>query len=469
MALILFVFIVVGVGISFLWTLNQIIFEGKWSYFIYFLLIYLPVYITSLSLVYLTTRSPDLVILFQSLKELIVIIAGLSFVLYLKKPFDYSFRLQTTDWFLLAFLGLTTVFLILPIGPASFTNKALYFKGMIIPGFVYFLGRNSRLDEVEITRVFQLIFITAGAAFMVNIVESLMLDTHLQQLTGYALFNLQISNLEPTGNYGLTWTFESTGAMKRFASFFSNPLELASAVLMSFSAGLIWFLTSKKGMSWPFLLVMFCSLSSLIFASSRASFAAFFVMILFIAVVFRLFKLLAFGFLSFLVFAVIVFFLASDDLVFYVIDTLKMEDTSSVGHVVQWALAFDSMLSTPQGIGLATSGNFGSVTDELRVGGENQYLIYGVQLGWIGMLLYIGTLVSGIRQSIYTFKNSEDLAVAKIAFVAATVKVGLLLPMFTANIEIYTYVSWVSWWMVGVAVNEYSRITLLTFKNETII
>jgi hypothetical protein len=465
MTLIAFIFIAFGVVVAFFWTVNRIILEGKWSYFIYFLLIYLPIYITSLSVVYLVSGSSEAVLLFQSLKELIVLIAVIAFIFFKKKLSDYPFRLQTTDWLMLSFLSLTTLFLILPIGQASFVNKLLYYKGMIIPGLIYFLGRNTRFDETEINRVFQIVFAIAVGAFLVNIVETFILDTHLQQFTGYALFNLEVSDLEPTGNYNLTWTFESTAAIKRFASFFSNPLELASSVLMGFSAGLIWFLTTKKSTNRIYLFVMFCSLGSLIFASSRAAFAAFFVMVLFIAVVFKLYQLIGFGFVCFLLFVAYVFFFASEDLIFYVIDTLKMEDTSSVGHVIQWALAFNSMLSNPMGIGLAMSGNFGSVTDDLRVGGENQYLIYGVQLGWLGMLLYIGMLVSGIRESIYAFKNSENLSIARVAFVAGTVKVGLLLPMFTANIEIYTYVSWVSWWMIGLAVNEYS--SLKTRSNDT--
>lgn len=469
MTLIAFIVIVFGVGIAFFITLNQIVFKGKWGYFIFFLLIYLPIYITSLSLVYLVTRSPEAVLLFQSFKELIVLIAVFAFVIFQKRPFEYSFRLQTTDWLMMAFLGLTTVFLILPIGEASFVNKVLYFKGMIIPGLIYFLGRNTKFSELELNWVFQFIFVIAIAAFMVNVVESYILDTHLQQFTGYAFFNLHLSDIEPDGNYGLTWTFESTNAMKRFASFFSNPLELASSVLMGFAAGLIWFLTSDKQVQWKYALIMFCSISSLVFASSRASFAAFFVMLLFIALVFRLFKLIGFGFLCFLAFAVYVLFFASEDLYFYVIDTLKLADTSSVGHVVQWALAFDSMISNPQGIGLAMSGNFGSVTDDLRVGGENQFLIYGVQLGWLGMLLYIGMLISGIRESIFAFRFSNSLNIARIAFVAGTVKVGLLLPMFTANVEIYTYVSWISWWMIGFSVREYSRIKLEANKNQIVI
>ena len=182
-------------------------------------------------------------------------------------------------------------------------------------------------------------------------------------------------------------------------------------------------------------------------------------MIFFVALVFKLYKLIGFGFLSLVLFVFYVLFFASEDFYFYVIDTLTFADTSSIGHVVEWVMALDSMVSNPLGIGLAMSGNFGSVTEDLRVGGENQFLIYGVQLGWIGMFLYIATLLSGIRNSIYVFKNSDHLNLARMAFVAGTVKAGLLLPLFTANVEIYTYVSWVSWWMVGYSMNEYSKIT----------
>ena len=192
-------------------------------------------------------------------------------------------------------------------------------------------------------------------------------------------------------------------------------------------------------------------------------------MMFFIALVFKLYKLIGLGLLTLLLFVGYVVFFASEDFYYYVVDTLTMADTSSIGHVVEWVLALDSMVANPMGIGLAMSGNFGSVTDELRVGGENQFLIYGVQLGWIGMLLYIATLFSGIWTSIYVFKNSENLNLARMAFVAGTVKAGLLLPLFTANVEIYTYVSWVSWWMVGLSVREYSRIKLETNRNEIVI
>ena len=468
MELIFFIIISLAVAAGFFWTVQQMVFHGKWEYFIFFLVAFLPFYITSLSVVYLATRSPLLVSLFQISKEAIVIIAGIVFVFYHRNIFNYPFRLQSTDWFMLAFIGLTVLFLILPIGQASFINKVLYFKSILIPSLVYMLGRNTDFGDLELKRIFRIIFFIAIAAFLVNMVEHFMLQAHLQQFTGYALFNMTINDIDPVGHYNLTWTFETTNAMKRLGSFFADPLELASSVLMGFAAGLIWFLTTDKNRKWNYLPVMLCCIGSLIFASSRASFAAFFLMVFFIALVFKLYKLISFGFLALILFVLYVLFFAPEDFYYFVVDTLTFANTSSLGHVIEWGLALDSMVTNPLGIGLAMSGNFGSVSDELRIGGENQFLIYGVQLGWIGMMLYIGTLVTGIRNSIYVFNNSDKLNLARMAFVAGTVKAGLLLPLFTANVEIYTYVSWVSWWMVGVSLREYSKIRLETYKRELI-
>ena len=399
MAIGFFILISIGVVSGLLWTLQKMIIDGKWSYFIYFLAAFLPVYITSLSVIFLATRSPEILSVFQILKELIILLGVVIFVLYQKGPFQYPIRLLATDWMMLGLLILGFAYLLLPLGSASFLNKALYYKSMLMPGLVYFLGRNTRWNKLEIKRLFQLIFLVMFAAFGVNLIENYLLQAHIQQFTGYALYNQVINNIDPTGNFGLTWTFETQAVTKRLAAFFSDPLEMASSVLMGFSAGLIWFLTTRREENWPYMLVMFVSLGCLVFSASRAAFGAFFIMIFFVALVFRLYKLIGAGFLALVLFGVYVIFFASEDFYFFVLDTITFENSSSVGHVVEWLLALDSMIANPLGIGLAMSGNFGSVEDELRVGGENQFLIYGVQLGWLGMMLYILTLATGVRDS----------------------------------------------------------------------
>jgi hypothetical protein len=458
MASIAFFILTIGVLLGFLWTLQEMIVKGKWTYFIFFLAGFLPIYITFLSLTYLNTRSEVLVTVFQALKDGVVGIALVVAILFQKKPADYPFRPQSTDWWMGGFLLIGFGYLILPIGEVQFLTKASYFKGMLLPGLAYFLGRNTVFDEREISRFFSMIFIVAILAFAVNLIEQFVLGAHIQQHTGYALFNQVINDTAPSGNFGLSWTFETQALTKRLASFFSDPLELASSVLLGFAAGLIWFLTSKREEGFPYIVVMLCSMGSLFFSSSRAAFGAFFIMLFFIAVVFKLYRVILFGFGLVTAFVVFVVFFASDDFYFFVIDTLTFQNASSVGHVLEWLVAVESMIENPLGVGLAMSGNSGTVTDDARIGGENQFLIYGVQLGFIGMFLYILLLGFSISRSIRVFRGTENVMTARIAFTAAAVKTGLLLPLFTANAELYAYVNWITWWMVGYAMNEYSKI-----------
>lgn len=465
MSLIFFLLIAILTTVLLFWVLNQVLMHSKWEYGVYFLLFFLPFYITVLSVVYLATNSSLAVNIFQFLKEIVVLGSIAGFFLFQKNIFEYPFRLHTVDYLYLAFLALAFTYMVLPLGAASPVNKALYFKNMLIPSLVYFMGRNTRFSDKEVRLIFKGIFVIAIGAFLVNVFEKA-IDTHLQSLTGYALFNLAINDIEPTGHFDLTWTFETQAVTKRLASFFSDPLELASSVLLGFSAGLIWFLTSKRD-NWLIpTVVMLCSLGSLFFAASRAAFLAFFVMIFFVAVIFKLYKLILSGFGMALLFIIYVMFFASEDFYFFVVDTITFENTSSVGHLVEWLLALDSMIANPLGIGLAMSGNVGSVEDELRVGGENQFLIYGVQLGWLGMFLYISLLAYAIITAVRVFNQTENLMTARIAFVGASVRVGLLLPLFTANAEVYTYVSWITWWMLGYSINAFQS---LRYKNPILV
>ncbi len=453
----LFILTLFGYALLLHFTLKAMAFNGKWEYLVFFLAAYLPFHITFLSIVFQATNSKLPITFFQLAKDLVVVGSVLIFVLYRRKIFEYPIRLQLVEWLFLAFIGLAFIFLLLPLEGPSFVEKALYFKNILIPGLVFFVGRNTNFEDFEVKRLFQIIFVIAVSAFVVNLFEAL-IGSHLQIFTGYALFNYGVYDIEPSGNFGLSWTFETQAMTKRLASFFADPLELASSVLLGFAAGLIWFLTSKREESFPYILVMLCAMGSLFFSSSRAAFGAFFLMLFFIAVIFKLYRLILFGFSLVAAFVIFVVFFASEDFYYFVIDTLTFQNASSVGHVLEWITAIDSMIQNPLGVGLATSGNSGSVTDEARIGGENQFLIYGVQMGFLGMFLYILLLGFSISRSIQVFRLTENVMTARIAFTAAAVKTGLLLPLFTSNAELFAYVNWITWWMVGYAMNEYSKI-----------
>src|SRR5690606_38326392 len=139
------------------------------------------------------------------------------------------------------FFSLAFQHLLMPLGEATLVNKHFYFKNSMLIGMLYFFRRKTVNTEERKGMWYNFMLELAMAAFALNIVEKI-LGVHFQSFTGYAAFTYAINGMEPSGNYGLAWTFETQTTAKRFASFFSDPLELASSCLLGFSAGLIWYL-----------------------------------------------------------------------------------------------------------------------------------------------------------------------------------------------------------------------------------
>lgn len=452
----LFIILFVAVSVLSFNTFKNLVFKGKWEYIIFFAVLFFPFYITLLSTVYSTTRSTLVLSGFQYLKEIVMLFALGGFLVFQRNLLTYSFRLNSLDYLFILFYTLVLLFLILPIGPATLMSKLLYFKNTALMGLFYFFGRNTNFTDQEVKNLLHTILVIAGLALVLNLIEFGM-NTHFQQFTGYAIFNQEVNDINPKGNFGLTWTFETPTYAKRFASFFSDPLELAISSILMFSTALIMYLTTEREHSTLYFFMLGVTLATLVFSYSRSSIAALLVMLIYVAFLFKLYKII-FAVMLFGVCTVIyIVFIAADEFRYYLIDTITLQDSSSLGHLVEWTAAIESMISNPLGIGLATSGNIGSVEEELRVGGENQFLVFGVQIGWFGMILYILILLGSIIYCYRAFGMLKNTQEARIAFIATTVKFASILPLFTSNAEKFLFVSLLTWWLVGYTVNAIHR------------
>lgn len=319
---------------------------------------------------------------------------------------------------------------------------------------MYFLGRLMVLESYQVMSILKIIMTVTVLAFILNLFEK-SIDTHFQTFIGYANLNQDINGIDPAGVHGLTYTFGAESGAKRFAAFFENPLGLASAMLMSFSAAFFLFLNSKsKTKRYQYGVLVLISVGSLLFAYSRSSLMGLFLIIFFIAIILGYYRLILYGFLMVVLFFASIFIFAGDDLRYFVIDTFSLADSSSLGHVVEWLEGIESIISNPLGIGLGTSGNAGGVNEELKVGGENQFIIFGVQLGVPFLILYVSLIFSSIYYSIKAYKLGNTISERAIPFVAATFKFAFLLPLMTANAETYLYVAYLSWWMVGYSIKK---------------
>jgi len=367
-------------------------------------------------------------------------------------------NLTILDKIVLIYFFYNLLYIFLPVGGYSVFEKAIAFKNMAFFPFIYFIGRVIKPETIWLSKYKSLICILALATGTILLFE-ISTYTHLQTITGYADYNFRFLGVEPTGNDGLTWTFEIEGGIKRFASFFANPLEHAAATLLTIAV-LLSLLSKKDGTNRNIiLLTALAALVSVIFALSRASLAGFLLVVYIYAIVTKRKRiLLAFHISMALILIVILYFLTDHTLSEFIINTFNFSNSSSLSHLVEWVDGIESITSNPFGIGLGESGRIAGELG-LNTGGENQLIILGVQTGIISIILYLAMLIISISWSIKLFTKttgkSKQLGILLFVF-----KVGMIIPMLTASIESYLYISYMGWFLTGLLSSIYQQLII---------
>lgn len=414
-----------------------------------FLIFGLPIYNTTFSILH-GSGYKSYIPLLQPFKETIIL-AMLGYLLWnLKK----KIRFHVIDYSVLAYLIYTGLYVLIPIGEFDFATRLLAFKSTSFFALIYCAGRIIDLENLQIKKYFHFILIVAISAAILVIYE-VVTDRHFQSSNGYTDYIYDFFGQEQEGNYGLTWTFErSESGVKRFASFFSDPLEHASATLLCLSviAGLF---TEKNNVFNPGklgMLALMAALTSVTFSISRSSILSSFLIIYVYSVITNKTYILQICHLLIITALVYLGLLVSDKGVYeYIISTITLQDASAAGHVFAWLEGFESMINNPLGLGLGTSGRVAASLGT-TVGGENQFIVLGVQVGVIAVMLYIFIHFATIA---YTYKWFPHLK-GKERMVALTLfllKIGISLPLFTANLDSYSYITYINWFLTGVFVN----------------
>ena len=435
---------------SFFYSVKQTLSKQHEGILIFFIF-GLPIYITTLSILNLYGLGVFIPVV-QYTKEIIVLIT-LGLLIYELKEYP---RLNNLDKIVLVYFFYNLIYIFLPIGGYSVFEKAIAFKNIAFFPFIYFIGRLINPETVWVSKYKILICILAIATGSILLFE-ITTYTHLQTITGYAEYNFKFLGVEPTGNDGLTWTFEIEGGIKRFASFFANPLEHAAATLLTIAV-LISLLSKKDGANRNIILMaVLAALVSVIFALSRASLAGFLLVVYIYAIVTKRKKiLLAFHIVMAAILIVILYFLTDHTLSEFIINTFNFSNSSSLSHLVEWVDGIESITSHPLGIGLGESGRIAGELG-LNTGGENQLIILGVQTGIISIILYLSMLIISINWSVKLFTKttgkSKQLGILLFIF-----KVGMIIPMLTASIESYLYISYLGWFLTGLLSSIYQQL-----------
>jgi hypothetical protein len=91
------------------------------------------------------------------------------------------------------------------------------------------------------------------------------------------------------------------------------------------------------------------------------------------------------------------------------------------------------------------------------VGGENQFIIIGVQTGIITAGIYITMYIMVMRKALQLFKTQTG-KIRRLALFIFLIKVGMLIPLFTSEAESYIYISYITWILTGLLMSMSSRL-----------
>ena len=358
----------------------------------------------------------------------------------------------------IAFFIYTLLYAVLPIGEQGLINRLIAFKTTSFFCLVYITGRLMDPKRLFLSKYFHYIMVLTIFTAIVLLYE-IRRDTHLQSLIGLADYNYYVFNLDPSGNYGLSWTFESQGGFKRFASIFASPLEHAGATLIALSV--IAAVYTKDNYKFKPDLVGWVALGatllSITFAISRSAFISYCIIIYFYSIITH--KKLWLKLIHLGIIAVVSYFIyiltqqdRYDELVEdVIIDTLNFTHPSSVGHVLEWVQGIMSIYQHPLGIGMGSSGRIGGSLGE-NIGGENQYIIIGVQAGIIALMLYLSIYVSLIRNAKQWYKKLTNRE-RQLCLAILLIKIGFIIPSLTSETESSVFISYVTWFLTGIFIS----------------
>ncbi len=428
---------------SFIFALKGIITGNRQSALL-FLLFGLPIYISTLSITF-SMGFGGVIGFLQVFKELLIFLLLSSQLINLKTRFKYHWL----DYLVIAYFLYLFLYAVLPVGGQAFANRLVAFKSISFFPLIYFSGRLLSLKEVYLAKYFQYILYLTLAAAAVALAEFSFYQ-HFQTITGYADYHYYFYNFNATGSYGLTYTFEAEAGIKRFASFFANPLEHAAATLLALSVIAAIYTSDNyrfkpDAFGW---IVLVATQISIFLALSRSSLLSYFLIIYVYALITR--KRLLLNFIHALMILAVLYFLFllnDEDVQDFVISTLNFTNPSSAGHVLEWVEGINAMIQNPLGLGLGASGRVaGSLGD--NTGGENQFIIIGVQAGIVAMGLYMLMYAALVKLSykwFYHLKGKEK----QLCLVLLLIKIGFLVPFLTSELETSPYISYISWFFSG--------------------
>ena len=328
------------------------------------------------------------------------------------------FKATLTDALALAYAAIVVLYALIPqdwLGGEASTRGVLFgARHDLLPVAAFFLGRGLHFDRTELRRIALLIVATAAAVAAWGLIDIYALSLQFWRDSGVpGWFDKQLG-LDYRGLSGLPENFVYNPGderpLRRLVSTFLSPLATAYLLLVAILAATPW-----RGSRWLSALSGLL-LVGLLFTYSRTALAALALALLVLAYALRTWWPVA---AAAVVLATSFFFIRAYPDIGPVTsftpselevqraggreeetskDPFSPDEASFDSHLDSLRAGIETVVEHPQGYGLGNAGVTAKRTDAPIKAGESTYTELGVELGLLGMLVFIAWQLSLLQR-----------------------------------------------------------------------
>jgi hypothetical protein len=335
-------------------------------------------------------------------------------------------------------------------------------RDLLLPVAIYLVGRTLPLDEQRARWVFRLLLGVGLALAVLGIIERQLVPTEAHVWIGIPAYYRDILGLGGLdyllglpANY---WTSANSGLLRRAVSVYGSSQPFALSFLLflpPFAYALLTRTLPERRFALLGLLIMLAALALTITRFTIV--IALGQLVLMGLLLSARARRIAWRVLATVLAAGVAVLVAVPAVRLLVINTLTFQDHSSSLRLQVWGATLGLIFSNPIGYGIATTGQTASRFGGAVISIEGQYSKIGVELGLIGLLLYIAVLAT---LSLYLLRGAYRVRrpyLQAVSCVLAIVFIGLAVNSMTTEWHNSIALVYPLWWLAGSTVATLAR------------
>ena len=145
----------------------------------------------------------------------------------------------------------------------------------------------------------------------------------------------------------------------------------------------------------------------------------------------------------------------------FVWHTLSWQTGSNVSHSQDWTNGLAAFGSHPWGIGLGTTDQASVRSGLPYITGDNLYLKYAVEMGALGLVLFVLSIGSILGHSANLYRNAVSDSQRRMGIAMWLATIGLIMNGMTAVVFNSPILAWIFFWLAGAVVTSSQRVAAL--------